>query len=199
MAVSRVFLLSPANSAGPRGRLLLTSENVELARRLRSAAGAPIGDVFAFISGLYFRGKLAYARMFAPGAAYIITPSRGLLAPEAMITHETMREFSEVPIDPDEPRYVEPLVRDLVRLCGDGRAEVILLGSVASPKYTLPLLERLGPRLLFPSTFVGRGDMSRGGVMLRAVSAQVELEYESVAGAVLRGARPPKLPPRPGR
>jgi hypothetical protein len=41
--------------------------------------------------------------------------------------------------------------------------------------------------------------MSRGGLLLRHAREGVELEYAPVAGAVLHGARPPKLPPlRPG-
>jgi hypothetical protein len=190
----RIFLLSPANATGRRGQLLMKSPNVELARRLRSDEGAPLGEVFAFISGLYFRGKLAYARAFAPDASFIITSNLGLVSPDLTISIETMRGFGDVPIDAAEPRYLEPLVRDLARYCS-GACEVVLLGSVASPKYTTPLLAHLGARLLFPSTFVGRGDMSRGGVMLRAVTAGVELDYVSVRGAVLHGVRPAKLPP----
>jgi hypothetical protein len=52
-----------------------------------------------------------------------------------------------------------------------------------------------GARLLFPADFVGRGDMSRGGLMLRSVSSAEELRYIPVAGAVRHGARPPKLVP----
>jgi hypothetical protein len=196
-ARSRIFLLSPANSGGPRGQLLLSSANVPLALALRSAEGASLGEVFAFISSLYFRGKLAYVQSFAPGAAYVITPSRGLLPPDTRITVETLREFGETPVDPHEPRYRKPFVRDLERLCGTSPCDVVLLGSVASPKYTAPLLARLGSRLLFPSTFVGRGDMSRGGVLLRAVQAGAELDYEVVEGAVIRGSRPARLPPQP--
>ena len=114
-----------------------------------------------------------------------------------MITVDVFEEFGRVAIDADEPRYREPLVADLARLCGADTTDVVLLGSVASPKYTAPLLEHLGPRLLFPSTFVGRGDMSRGGVMLRAARDGVELDYEPVSGAVLHGSRPAKLPPLP--
>jgi hypothetical protein len=51
-------------------------------------------------------------------------------------------------------------------------------------------------RLLFPAEFVGRGDMSRGGLMLRCVDERAELTYVPVRGAVRRGMRPPKLPPR---
>jgi hypothetical protein len=55
------------------------------------------------------------------------------------------------------------------------------------------LLEALGDRLLFPSEFVGRGDMSRGGLMLRCVRENRELEYAPVAGATRHGKRPPRL------
>ena len=62
----RVYLLSPAHSGGKRAGLLMRGgANFELARRLRSADGAPLGEIFAFMSGLYFRGKLAYANAFA--------------------------------------------------------------------------------------------------------------------------------------
>jgi hypothetical protein len=193
----RIFLLSPANSGGPRGRLLVTSQQVALAQALRSADGASVGDVFAFISSLYFRGKLAYARAFAPEASYVITPSRGLLPPDERITLETLVEFGDTPVDPEEPRYLEPLLRDLDRLCVSPPCEVVLLGSVASPKYTAPLIDRLGGRLLFPSTFVGRGDMSRGGVLLRAVREGAELDYVVVQGADVHGVRPPRLPKLP--
>lgn len=192
---SRSFLLSPANASGPRGRLLLTSRNVDVAQRLRSGTGAALGDVFSFISELYFRGKLAYARAFAPRSTYVITPSRGLLPPDTVVTMEMLEEFGQVPIELGDPRYVAPLARDLVRLCGETAGDVVLLGSVASPKYTTPLLAHLGSRLLFPSTFVGRGDMSRGGVLLRAARAGEELTYERVEGAVLRGVRPARLAP----
>jgi len=191
----RVFLLSPASVNGRRGQLVLRSPTVEIARQVQAGAGVPLGDVFTFISSLYFRGKLAYARAFAPGAAYVITPSRGLLLPDTQVTADTLREFAAVPISEDEPRFVEPLVRDIARLCGNSTCDVVLLGSVASAKYTAPLLGSLGRRLLFPSTFVGRGDMSRGGVMLRAVQDGRELDYEPVASAVLTGKRPPRLPP----
>jgi len=41
--------------------------------------------------------------------------------------------------------------------------------------------------------FVGRGDMSRGGLLLRSVRYEVELDYVPVAGAVRHGPRPPRL------
>ena len=192
----RLFLLSPANPAGRRGQLLRSSVNIDVARRLRSPQGAPIGEVYRFISGLYFRGKLTYAERFAPSQTYVITPCQGLLSPETLITMDGFERLAAVPIDPADPRYLEPLIRDLVPIAADWPGDVVLLGSVASPKYTRPLLDILGDRLLFPATFVGRGDMSRGGVLLRAAEAGQELEYVAVSGAVLQGTRPPRLTPR---
>src|SRR5215203_2835314 len=59
----RVFLLSPARLDGARARMLFHPVTMfPVARALRSTEGAPIGDVFSFLSGLYFRGKLAYAK-----------------------------------------------------------------------------------------------------------------------------------------
>jgi hypothetical protein len=72
----------------------------------------------------------------------------------------------------------------------------VLLGSIASAKYTGPLLGTFGDRLLFPKEFVGRGDMSRGGLMLRCVDTMTELTYVPVRGAERHGERPPKLAPR---
>jgi hypothetical protein len=37
--------------------------------------------------------------------------------------------------------------------------------------------------------------MSRGGLMLRAAASGEELDYVPVAGAIRRGARPPRLVP----
>lgn len=189
-----MFLLSPANAAGPRGRLLRTSANVPLAARLRSGEGVPLGEVYAFISALYFRGKLAYADRFAPGRSFVITPCLGLLEPSTPVRAREFEQLASVPIDAGEPRYLEPLRRDVVQLSRDWPGDVVLLGSIASPKYTQPLIDVLGSRLVFPSTFVGRGDMSRGGVLLRAVRAGQELEYIPVSGAAVRGTRPPRLP-----
>lgn len=171
-----------------------------LAEQLR-AGGAPLGDVFQFISGLYFRGKLAYARAFAAPpsgvpAAVVITSGFGLIPPDTLVTIDTLRAIAGVPIDAAEERYRAPLERDarlLDAAAGPG-CDIVLLGSVATEKYVQPLLEVFGTRLLFPSDFVGRGDMSRGGLMLRCARAGIELPYEPVQGAVLRGKRPPKLP-----
>lgn len=201
----RILLLSPAHAGGVRGRMLLREgASFDLAVRLRSPGGAPLGEVYAFVSGLYFRGKMAYARAFArppaPGVpgALVITPTRGLVPPESHVTAEVLREFASVDIDAANPAYREPLeahVRALLEHLGEG-CSFVLLGSVATGKYAEPLVELLGPRLLFPADFVGRGDMSRGGLMLRAAEAGTELEYVPVLGAVRHGPRPPKLEPR---
>jgi hypothetical protein len=195
-AAKRIFLLSPANCGGVRaGQLLNPNATFELATRLREPDGAPIGEVFAFISGLYFRGKLTYSRAFTSNAV-VITPSRGLLPIDTLVTLDVLREFATVDIDPANPRYREPLERDLARLAKTARkTEVVLLGSVASGKYVEILLDHIGDRLFFPETFVGRGDMSRGGVMLRAARQGEELTYIRASGAVRRGTRPPQLEP----
>jgi hypothetical protein len=198
--MARVFLLSPASSAGLRAKMLLREgASFELAVRVRSA-GAPLGEVFTFLSGLYFRGKAAYVGRFAAPpegveGALVITSSLGLMSMERRVTTATLRAFEGVPIDVDEPRYARPLRRSAEKLAGalGARDQVVLLGSVASGKYVELLLPVFGERLVFPACFVGRGDMSRGGVMLRAAQAGKELEYIPVGGAALRGARPPKL------
>ena len=175
----------------------------DLARRLRNADGVTIGEVFTFLSGLYFRGKLAYANAFARpvrgwSGALVITPTRGLIDAATPITLDDLREFAEVDIDETDPRYRLPLERDARKLArtlkNDG--EVVLLGSVASGKYVGVLVEIMGQRLRFPADFVGRGDMSRGGLLLRCAVDGTELDYVAVEGAIRSGKRPPKLEPR---
>lgn len=202
--MARVFLLSPANASGERAAMLLREgASFPLARSVRSGSGAPVGEVFSFLSGLYFRGKLAYARAFGEptGAVQVITPDRGLIPPETVVRVDDLRAMAGVPIDEREARYRVPLERDAAALARRvGRAgEVVLLGSVASGKYVEVLLSLLGERLLFPVDFVGRGDMSRGGLLLRCARSGAELPYVPVAGAVRHGKRPPRLPPVPRR
>lgn len=198
-----VFLLSPAHCGGRRAEILLRAEAAfPLATRLRES-GASIGEVFSFLSGLYFRGKLAYGREFAragDGAAdgvLVITPGRGLVPPDTVVTLEDLRTIAGVGVDPEEPRFRDPLERDAAALAGflSGEDIVVLLGSIATGKYVDVIERHLEGRLRFPSQFVGRGDMSRGGLMLRCVTSRQELEYISIAGAVRRGSRPPKLEP----
>jgi hypothetical protein len=180
--------------------LINEAAQFDLATRLR-AHSASLGEIFTFLSGLYFRGKLAYSLAFArppkgwPGA-FVITTNRGLVSPDTLVTLGELRELGTVSIEAAEPRYSEPLRRDAARLAAIANCEVVLLGSVASGKYVDPLLPLLGDRLRFPAEFVGRGDMSRGGLMLRRVANGEELRYIAVGGAIRRGTRPPKLEPR---
>jgi hypothetical protein len=198
----RIFLLSPANVAGKRARMLLNPEaSFELAERLRTGAGVTLGEAFAFMSGLYFRGKLAYARAFArapdaqPGTL-IITSNRGLVSAEALITAEELRSYSDVPIDARDERYRQPLIRDALTLANSSNdCSIVLLGSIASGKYVDHLLPIFGNRLHFPHEFVGRGDMSRGGLLLRSAASNRLLTHIPVAGALRRGSRPPRLSP----
>jgi hypothetical protein len=163
-----------------------------------------LGELFSFVSSLYFRGKLAYARAFAvppPNLAgsFVITASGGLLLPDTIVTLDRLREIAGTDIDACNQSYLAPLLRDCQQVCqmaGDS-CEVVLLGSVATSKYVDPLLEVFGTRLLFPAEFAGRGDMSRGGLLLRCVAAGEELAYAPVLNGSRHGPRPTKLPPLP--
>ena len=196
----RIFLLSPANAAGSRAKMLFNPEaRFELAERLRGA-GASLGEVFSFISGLYCRGKLAYAERFAHPPAgvagvHVITAAGGLLTPAEMMTLPRLRAISRARVDTENPDYRGPLDRDVRRLREELAAgtQVILLGSIATTKYVEPLLEVFGEALLFPKDFVGRGDMSRGGLLLRCCSSGSPLAYAPVWNATRSGPRPAKL------
>ena len=193
----RLFLLSPASTTGKRAAQLLSpNAQFDLAVTLRTD-GVTLGDAFAFLSGLYFRGKLAYARAFAGvrDSIHVLTSGRGLLSPDTIITADDLRGFAGGNIDLSDHRYVSALRADAERLAAADPAVVILLGSIASGKYVDVLLPLFGERLVFPSEFVGRGDMSRGGLMLRSVREGRELSYIPILGAARRGARPPKLEP----
>jgi hypothetical protein len=200
--VPRIFLLSPANVSGIRAKLILREDaNSPLALRLRDGR-LTLGEVFSFISGLYFRGKLAYARAFAqppPNTAgvLVITACGGLLSPEMLLTREALCAISSAPVAISEARYRVPLERDAQLLAEHmgSCCEIVLLGSIATPKYVEPLLQIFRDRLLFPAEFAGRGDMSRGGLMLRCARSGQQLSYVPVANAERHGARPPKLPP----
>ena len=190
-----VFLLSPAHCGGKRAAVLMrAAAGFELAERLRSTEGAPLGEVFSFVSGLYFRGKVAYADRFAappPGVpgSLVITTHRGLLPPETRVRPADLQEFAAVPIDPRDPRYRLPLEADLARLAAGTPPETrfVLLGSVATAKYVELLLAALGERVLFPAPFAGMGDMQRGALLLRAAREGVARPYLPVAGALLSG------------
>ena len=180
---ARIFLLSPANASGVNGQRLLslTSESA-LAIRLRHS-GAPLGEVYRFISGLYFRGKLDYAQRFQnppPGVAGVqIITGAGLMLPETVVTLSDLRRISATSIDAKNSHYRLPLDSDLLRLreVVSYETDIILLGSVATSKYITPIWEVFGERLLFPRDFLGRGDMSRGSMLLRCCAQGSELAY----------------------
>ena len=199
----RIFLLSPAHCGGDRARLLVNANaRFDLARRVREGPAPSIGEAFAFMSGLYFRGKLAYARAFAAppprtSGVLVITTSDGLCEADEPLDLARLQRFASGDIRATDERYAAPLLRDATRLARRLRRddEVVLLGSVATSKYVDPLLAVFRDKLHFPADFVGRGDMSRGGLLLRATTAGLELDYIPVAGAVRHGPRPPRLTP----
>lgn len=180
--LSKVFLLSPASLTGIRAKQLTSPRaGFETALRYRSPEGVPIADAFAFMSALYFRGKIAYARHFGD-SALIITSGYGLVSPEWSLTGERMKRMQRIDIDLSARAYVKPLRAHAMVLAGElaPDAQVVLLGSIATGKYVDILRPVFGDRLRFPATFAGLGDMSRGGLMLRAVRANVELEYTTL-------------------
>jgi hypothetical protein len=205
--MNRIFLLSPAHCGGKRAKQVLSPKAAfPLAEQLRSKEGARLGDIFSFVSGLYFRGKLTYARRFAApddnvagpsgSGVHIITANAGLREPDTFVTLQALLAFADGEVDPSNARYRRPLERSATALAAEigPDCDVVLLGSVASPKYVDVLAGIFGERLRFPIDFVGRGDMSRGGLLLRKVQEGVELEYAPVMGTVRHGTRPPKLP-----
>lgn len=197
--VVTVFLLSPAYCGGRRAAMLMRHESaMPLAERLRQGT-LTLGEAFAFMSGLYFRGKLAYARAFGSSgspSAFVITPTRGLQLPELPVTLAILQEFASLDVAHDEPRYRDPLIAHATTLSRGlaADARVVLLGSIATSKYLDVLAGVFGERLCFPAAFVGRGDMSRGALMLRSASSGDELEYMPLSkAATRRGSRPPRL------
>ena len=184
---AKVFLLSPASLNGERARQLLSpTARFETAKRYRSRHGVPIEEAFTFLSSLYFRGKITYARHFAappeslPEAGIlVIAPGFGLVPPEWRINRQRIETLRSTPIDLKNPDYCEPM-REHAETLRDNlppSTRVVLLGSVATGKYVDLLLPVFGDRLLFPRAFAGAGDMQRGGWLLRAVREDQELEY----------------------
>ena len=193
---STIFLLSPAFCGGRRAQILLNLKSPAITSQALRAGTLTLGSAFAFMSGLYFRGKLAYAERF--GRPFVITPTRGLQPPALPFNVKLLREFAIGDVSLDNPTYRKALARDVTAIANHlaTDAQVVLLGSVASGKYVDILLPILGDRLRYPTSFVGRGDMSRGGLMLRSAAIGAELEYGPLTfGVRPRGPRPPKLDP----
>ena len=118
----RVFLLSPARLDGARGRQLFHPVTLfPVARQLRTREGCPLGEVFRFVSGLYFRGKLAYGNAFArapEGAAWmrggtlVITQNRGLVPESTRVCLEHLEAFASTNIHASEAAFRRPFERD---------------------------------------------------------------------------------------
>jgi hypothetical protein len=176
--------------------LLNPEAGFALARAVRSAEGAPLGELFSFVSGLYFRGKMAYASAFGHASAgqqavFVMTAGGGLCSLTEPITLARLNGWQNVSVNEHNPHFTAPLLRHASLLLDthDAEARFILLGSVASNKYVLPLLEVFGERLLFPTRFAGLGDMSRGSLLLRATRDQTELDYSPVASVARRAVK----------
>jgi hypothetical protein len=204
MAEHSIFLLSPASCGGERAAILLRERaTFDLAVKLRTPRGATVGEAFSFLSGLYFRGKLAYAQAFEDPpprvrGTLVITTDRGLIPADTRVTATDLCAMGGQPIDAKDAKYAGPLAASaqaLAKKIGRRDCDVVLLGSIATAKYVDILLAVFGERLKFPQEFVGRGDMSRGGLLLRCVRENRQLTYLPIAGATRHGSRPAKLAP----
>ena len=167
--------------------------DVPLARRLR-VDGAPLGDVFSFLSGLYFRGKLEYARAFAqPSEGYdgvhVITMTDGLVSPGIRIVADDLERYAECADGvASAVLTLEKTALDLSH-CLDVNADVVLLGSVSTGKYTDLLAPIFGERLLFPRDVLHLGQLARGALFLRRAREGPELEYVPVSSIIRAGRR----------
>lgn len=177
----KVFLLSPASLNGIRAKQLMSPRaTFDAAAQYRTPEGVPISLAFAFMSALYFRGKIAYSLHFGGSEnTFVITPGFGLVGTEWRITEERMKVMRRTDVDVRKRNYRKPLERDATALASriGEDTQVVLLGSVATGKYVDILWPIFGDRLRFPGVFAGLGDMSRGGLMLRAVRENRELDY----------------------
>ena len=190
MAAPTIFLLSPASLTGARARQLLSpAARFETAQRYQSPEGVPVEEAYTFLSSLYFRGKIAYARHFAKppedmpsSGVLVIAPGFGFVPEGWSLTPERLEAIRRTPIDLKNPDYSGPMSQhaEMLRDAMPDDARVVLLGSIATGKYVDLLLPVLGDRLVFPGCFVGIGDMSRGSVLLRAVREDRELEYSTL-------------------
>lgn len=192
---AKVFLISPATAHGPRALSLRRADARSLlARRLRDE-GAPLGEVFSFLSGLYFRGKLEYARAFAHaprvegGAVHVITMTDGLVSPDVPISSADLERYARC-IDGTAAavKRLEETAAAVARALGE-EGDVILLGSVNTGKYTDLLAPIFGGRLLFPRDVLHIGQLARGALFLRHARERLELDYVPVADIERRRGR----------
>ncbi|HET7435948.1 MAG TPA: hypothetical protein VFN10_14665 [Thermoanaerobaculia bacterium] len=201
---TKLFLISPANLGGLRAKQILSPRaRFATALRLQSEEGVPIADAFAFMSALYFRGKIAYARRFAVPSPliggdgiFIITSGFGLVPPDWPLTVERVKRMQKIDVDVNARNYTKPLKEhaNLLARALEPDAEVVLLGSVATGKYVDVLRPILGDLLRFPAHFAGLGDMARGGLMLRAAREGRELPYTTLDAPRHRTGGDGKMP-----
>ena len=124
------------------------------------------------MSGLYFRGKITYARKF--GRAFVITPDQGLIPAETTITSQVLIRFADAEIDLGNPGYRTPLEQTARALADEAGARCAV--RAARQRRVGEICPGAERRFSvrgssFRRTFVGRGDMSRGGLLLRAAAA----------------------------
>src|SRR5437667_11077036 len=108
-----------------------------------------------------------------------MTPTRVRVDAKKRIPLDYLCEFATVDIHEDNSRYRLPIERDAQLLAQTlpVESEVILLGSIATGKYVDVLMAIFRDRLRFPSEFIGRGDMSRSGLMLRCAMDRQDVSY----------------------
>jgi hypothetical protein len=153
-----------------------------------------LGEVFSFLSGLYFRGKLEYARAFARPAAdawgvRIITMTDGLVSPDTLISSADLDRYADYQGSvPARTSPLETTARALLERIGH-EADVVLLGSVGTGKYSDVLTPIFGQQLLFPRDVLHVGQLARGAIFLQRTKELKELEYVPVADIVRRGGR----------
>jgi hypothetical protein len=173
----KIFLLSPANASGKRAGYL-TSGKSSLSTEFRSTEGCALSEAYAFMSSLYFRGKLAYSQKYGD-QSFIITPGFGLVSLDWKLTASRFSQIRETQVSAKSPVYVDPFRRDAEKIAALD-SQIILLGSIATGKYLDVLKPIFGSNLFYPEKFKSLGDMSRGAMMLNSCREGVELDYVSV-------------------
>jgi hypothetical protein len=177
------FLLSPAHLGGARAaRLTSLDARFAVAQSYRDGT-LSIGEAFSWISALYFRAKLRYARHFGArhggGPAQVIAPGFGLVAEDWLLSGERFTRLCQVPVDTQDRRFRQPLEAACAGLARslDRDDRIVFLGGLAGDRYLAVLAPALGPRLFVPIDFVGRGQMQRGSLLLQAIAENRELAY----------------------